>query len=338
MGGQQCVEGIRNCLVKAIYIERSGAIGDVKASDVPKPSLKEGEVLVKIEASGINPSDIASIQGRFPGAILPRIVGRDFAGRVVGGPPDSLGADVWGTGGDLGISRNGTHAEYVALPESAVARRPKNLSVEQAATAGVPFVTAFSGLVRIGGLKSGEWVIVSGAAGAVGHAAIQLAHARGARVIALVKDEAESAAPILGEVEAIARSDRGDLEDTVRNATGGKGADLALNGVGSSIFHTLLGALAAGGRQVVYSVAGGRDVTLDLLLFYQHQYTISGLNTQGLDATTCAAILREIGPLFESGVIKPLVIGSRYSLDEAANAYGHVASGSPGKTVFLMVA
>ena len=322
--------------MKAIYIEQYGEIGDVKAIEVPTPSIKDGQVLVKIEASGINPSDIASIQGRFPGSVLPRIVGRDFAGRVVGGSSSLLRADVWGTGGDLGISRNGTHAEYVALPESAVARRPKNLSVEQAAGAALPFVTAFSALVRIGGLKSGEWVIVSGAAGAVGHAAIQLAHARGARVIALVKDEAESAASVLGDVEAIARSDRGDLADTVRTATGGKGADLALNGVGSSVFQSLLGALAAGGRQVVYSVSDGRDITLDLLPFFQHQYTISGLNTQGMDATTCAAILKELGPLFESGVIKPLTIGSQYSLDDAAIAYVHVASGSRGKTVFLM--
>jgi NADPH2:quinone reductase len=322
--------------MKAIYIEKHGAIDDVKAIEVPTPSIKDGEVLVKIEASGINPSDIESIKGKFPGSVLPRIVGRDFAGRVVGGPPGLLGADVWGAGGDLGISRDGTHAEYVALPEAAVARRPKNLSVQQAAGVGVPFVTAFSALFRAGGMKSGEWVIVSGAAGAVGHAAIQLAHSGGARVIALVKDDTESAASVLGEVEAIARSDRKDLEDIVHKATGGKGADLALNGVGGSIFQPLLEALGAGGRQVVYSVAGGREITLDLLAFYQHQYTISGVSTLGLNVTTCAAILNEIGPLFESGAIQPLAIGSHYSLDDAAIAYRQVASGSPGKTVFLM--
>lgn len=322
--------------MKAIYIDQHGVIDNVKAIEVPTPSIKDGEVLVRIEASGINPSDIESIEGRFPGSVLPRIVGRDFAGRVVDGPQGVLGADAWGTGGDLGITRNGTHAEYVALPESAVARRPKNISVQQAAIAGVPFVTAFSALFHIGGLKSGEWVIVSGAVGAVGHAAIQLAHARGAYVIALVKDETESAASVLGEVEAVARSDRKDLEDIVRKVTGGKGADLALNGVGSSVFQPLLSALAVGGRQVLYSVAAGREITLDLLTFYQHQYTISGLSTLALDATTCAAILSEIGPLFESGVIMPLSIGSEYSLDDAAIAYRHVASGSPGKTVFVM--
>ena len=245
--------------MKAIYIDRHGAIGDVKAIDVPTPSIEDGGVLVKIESSGINPSDIASIEGKFPGSVLPRIVGRDFAGRVVGGPPSSLGTDVWGTGGDLGVSRNGTHADYVALPESAVALRPKNLSVEHAASAGVPFVTAFSAL-RKGAVKSGEWVIVSGAAGAVGQAAIQLAHSRGAHVIALVRDETQSKDPLLRGVEAIACSDHGDLAVVVRKATGGNGAHVALNGVGGSIFEPLLGALAAGGRQVVYSVAGGREI------------------------------------------------------------------------------
>jgi NADPH2:quinone reductase len=322
--------------MKAIFIERHGVIDDVKATDVPVPSIKDGEVLIKIEASGINPSDIESIEGRFSGSVLPRIVGRDFAGRVVDGPPGLLGVEIWGAGGDLGISRNGTHAEYVALPESAVSRRPKNLSVQQAAGVGVPFVTAFSALFRSGDLKSGEWVIVSGAAGAVGYAAIQLAHAKGAHVIALVKDETESGASVLGEVEAIAQSDRKDLETVVRKATAGKGADLALNGVGGSVFQPLLDALSDGGRQVVYSVAGGREITLDLLAFYRRLQTLSGVNTRGLDVTTCASILTELAPLFESGVVRPLAIGSEYSLDDAAIAYRHVASGSHGKTVFLM--
>ena len=149
--------------MKAIYIEHHGAIEDLRASEVPVPSIGPGDVLVKIEASGINPSDLGIVQGRFPVAVLPRIVGRDFAGKVVEGPADVVGTEVWGTGGDLGISRDGTHAEYVAIPREAVARGPKNLSMEEASAVGVPFVTAFSALVRVGQLKEGEWVIVSGA-------------------------------------------------------------------------------------------------------------------------------------------------------------------------------
>jgi NADPH2:quinone reductase len=250
--------------MKAIYIEHHGAIEDLKVSEVPVPSIGSGDVLVKIEASGINPSDVGSVLGRFHAAVLPRVVGRDFAGKIVEGPADVVGAEVWGSGGDLGISRDGTHAEYVAVPRQAVTRRPKNLSAEEASAVGVPFVTAFSALVPVGQLKEGEWVIVSGAAGAVGQAAIEIARAKGAHVIALIKDGDARWVSESGAVRATAQSDLGDLNRVVREATNGKGADLALNGVGGSIFGTLLEALAVEGRQVVYSAAGGREFPLDL--------------------------------------------------------------------------
>src|SRR5260370_16851957 len=127
--------------MNAIYIEQHGTIADLKVRDVPMPLIRPGEVLVRVEAAGINPSDVASVQGRFPHAVLPRIVGRDFAGTVVKGPADLVGSKVWGTGGDLGIDRDGTHAEYLAVPTQAAPRRPGNLPVQDAATAGVPLIT-----------------------------------------------------------------------------------------------------------------------------------------------------------------------------------------------------
>src|SRR5262249_30822616 len=97
--------------MKAVYIQRHGPGGDVKGNDVRGPSLGANQVLVRVQAAGINPSDIASVEGRFPNTLLPRIAGRDFAGEVVKGPADVVGTKVWGSGGDLGITRDGTHAE-----------------------------------------------------------------------------------------------------------------------------------------------------------------------------------------------------------------------------------
>ena len=290
--------------MKAIYIEHHGAIEDLKVSEVPVPSIGSGDVLVKVEASGINPSDVGSVLGKFPTAVLPRIVGRDFAGKVVDGPVDVIGAEVWGSGGDLGISRDGTHAEYVAIPRQAATRRPKNLSMEEASAVGVPFITAFSALVSVGQLKEGEWVIISGAAGSVGQAATQIAHAKGGRV--------------------------------VREATNGRGADLALNGVGSSVFGALLEALAVEGRQVVYSAAGGREFPLDLSTLYRNQFAIFGLDTQKFDATRCAGILSNLAPLFESGALTPPKIAGIYNLSQVREAYGRVAAGGGGKVVFVL--
>src|SRR5262245_7241125 len=284
--------------MKAVYIQRHGPVADLKVSDVRAPTLGANEVLVRVQASGINPSDIASVEGRFPNTLLPRIAGRDFAGEVVKGPAEVVGTKVWGSGGDLGITRDGTHAEYLALPREAVAPRPQCLSVEAAAAVGVPFIAAFSAVVRLGRLAEGEWVIVSGAAGAVGQAAIQIAHARGAYVVALIRDARERSVVESAGVQAIAQSDRQDLEAVVRQATGERGADLALNGVGGSIFGSLVAALAVGGRQVVYSAAGGREFTLDILAFYRNQLVLAGLDTRKFNATQCAEILKELTPLF----------------------------------------
>src|SRR5580658_6316761 len=85
--------------MKAIYIKQHGAVEDLKVGDVPVPSIRPGEVLVKVAAAGINPSDLASVRGKFADSVLPRIVGRDFAGKIVEGPAELLGTEVWGTGG-----------------------------------------------------------------------------------------------------------------------------------------------------------------------------------------------------------------------------------------------
>lgn len=322
--------------MRAIYIQKHGEPHDLKVSDVAKPTAATGELVVEVEAAGINPSDVVSLRGRFPEAVLPRILGRDFAGTIVEGPEELLGTKVWGTGGDLGITRNGTHAEYLVLPQDAAVARPEKLAAAEAAIVGVPFVAAFSALVHLGKLQQGEWVIVSGAAGAVGQAAIQLAAAKGARVVALIKDAADTWVSESTGVEAVAQSDRNDLAAVVRKATQGRGADLALNGVGASIFGAILESLRAGGRQVVYSAAGGKEFSLDLLSLYRKQVAILGLNTQLLNVVRCGEILKEIAPLFDSGALQPPKVGERYPLAEAANAYEQVASGKGGKAVFVM--
>lgn len=268
--------------------------------------------------------------------MLPRIVGRDFAGIVVEGPDKLVGTKVWGSGGDLGVLRDGTDAEYLVIPEAAAVARPRNLSAEEAGAVGVPFIAAFSALAHLAQLKKDEWLIVSGAAGAVGQAATQIAHAKGARVIALVRDASEL--PESPKVQAVAQSDRGDLDEVTRKVTGGIGADVALNGVGGSIFAALQGSLRSGGRQVVYSAAGGKEATVDLFSFYKHQFVLFGLDTQKFDATQCAGILKEIAPLFESGAIEPPKITERYALEDAAKAYSRVAQGKGGKVVFVMKA
>jgi len=124
------------------------------------PICTDQEAVVRVEAAAINPSDVKATLGIMPHALFPRTPGRDFAGEVVKGPAHLMGLKVWGSGGDIGITRNGSHAAYLVLPVAAVKVCPQGLRLEEAGAVGVPFVTACEGFDRAGGVRAGQTVVV----------------------------------------------------------------------------------------------------------------------------------------------------------------------------------
>jgi NADPH:quinone reductase-like Zn-dependent oxidoreductase len=189
--------------------------------------------------------------------------------------------------------------------------------------------------VETANVQPGEWVVVSGAAGGVGWVAVELAAARGAKVIALVKDAADAAQLDRTRLSAVARSDLGDLPAVVREATGGRGVDVALNGVGGVIFEPLFQSLARGGRLCVYSAAAGREARLDLFDLYRRRLRLYGIDSAVVTAAGGARILDQLRPLYESGQLRPHPSIESFSLDRAALAYQQVARGSASKVVLL---
>jgi NADPH2:quinone reductase len=129
--------------MKALRLTRQDAALPILSLDtVPKPALTPGHLLVKVHASAIHPSDILNSKGAFPFATFPRVPGRDYAGTVVGGPLEWVGKDVYGTSGNSqAFTEDGAQAEFILVPENAVALKPKNISFAQAACIGVPFTT-----------------------------------------------------------------------------------------------------------------------------------------------------------------------------------------------------
>src|ERR1700751_4528582 len=103
-------------------------------------SRADNQVLIEVKAAAVNPSDIKAATGLMPYAVFPRTPGRDYAGVVIDGPPDAIGKDVFGSSGDLGIRRDGTHATHLAVELEAVVDKPKNISWAEAAGSGVPFL------------------------------------------------------------------------------------------------------------------------------------------------------------------------------------------------------
>jgi NADPH:quinone reductase len=322
--------------VKALRIDRTGSLDALAIRDVPVPSAGPGEVRVSVEAAGVNPSDVGIALGRFPHLVLPRTLGRDFAGRVVDGPPELAGKCIWGTGGgELGLTRDGAHAEMLVVPAGAVAMRPAHLSPEGAAAMGTPFLTAWSSIVEFGRAAPDEWIVVSGAAGAVGTASVQIVKALGAHPIALVRTTDDvSELEALG-VDEIVRSDRDDVAARVKELTGGAGAQLATNAVGAPIFAALLDALAEDGRMVIFSAAGGHVAELDLFTFYRKRLTFYGLDTATFPLERVGKILERISPLIESAKLREPKIAARYPLEKAREAYERVNAGEPGKVVIV---
>ena len=140
--------------MQALRFHEFGAFDKLKVEAIPDPQPKPGEVVVRIRAASLSPSDAKNVLGRMEGTTLPRTPGRDFAGIVVNGPSQMIGTEVWGTGGDIGFIRDGAHAELLLVPVGGVRPKPKNLSFEEAAVVGVNFVTAWIGLVEIAHFQS----------------------------------------------------------------------------------------------------------------------------------------------------------------------------------------
>jgi len=174
--------------MKAIRVsEKSISFDDLKLqlTDLKTPKVKNGECLIQIHASGVNPSDVKALLGKMPNLTWPRTPGRDYAGIVIDGPSHLIGKEVWGTGGDLGMGRDGAHASFNIVDTEGVREKPKNLTMAEAGSVGVSWTCAWLSMITGAPVTSGGTVAVLGANGKVGEAAIQIATAAGARVIAI---------------------------------------------------------------------------------------------------------------------------------------------------------
>jgi NADPH:quinone reductase len=296
---------------------------------------RNDQVVVEIDAAGVNPSDIKAAIGMMPYATFPRTPGRDFAGRVVAGPAELVGREVFGTGGDVGIQRDGTHASHVVLERAAVVEKPARLSMREAAGIGVPFLTAYEGLSRAGLPKRGDTVLVLGANGKVGQAAIQIATRRRARVIGVVRRPEPYRGHATAEVAILDHSSV-DVGQAVLDMTGGKGADIVFNTVGDPYYEAATKALAVAGRQI-FIAAVSKIVPFDIFAFYRGRHTYVGIDTLAFTAVQSAALLAKLAPGFADGTLKPFPIDPSfvYRLEDAKSAYLEVMGSAPQRVVLV---
>jgi NADPH:quinone reductase-like Zn-dependent oxidoreductase len=319
--------------MQALVFEKKGDLSSLGARDVPAPEPDPGEVVVVVHAAGLNPSDVKNVEGAFAYTTVPRIPGRDFSGIVVKGPAALLGAAVWGTGKEIGFTRDGAHAEYVALPRAGVARKPEVLSFEQAAAVGVPYTTAWSALERCA-VVAGTRVVVVGALGAVGRAAVDLAFWRGANVVGAVRRHEHRAAMETRGFGSIHVVNPAALPDLVHDVFHG-GADVIFDTTGAYLEHAIA-ALAPEGRIAVIAPPAGGHIPLPVVELYRRGGVIVGVNSLLYDSVACAKVLERIGAGFEQGRLTVPDAFTVRPFEEALSVYREVKAGSVGKQVFVM--
>jgi NADPH:quinone reductase len=313
--------------MQALRFERFGPPSVLSLEELPMPELRSGEVLVEVRASAINPSDVKNVAGQFQQTTLPRTPGRDYAGVVVDGDA-RRGEEVWGSGAGFGVIRDGAQAEYVVVPADSLSRKPSNLTMEQAAAIGVPYLAAWSALIDAADLQSGETLLVIGVSGAVGRAATQIAHWKNARVIG-----ADISAGNPSKADAIINTTSQDLRKEVFALTDNNGADVVLDAVGGAMFEPALRSLRVGGRQIAVTSTGERRVSFDLIDFYHNQSHLIGVDTMKLSDTQIAELLDQLRAGFEEGLLQPPAI-TTWPLGRAVEAYQAVEKGvSPTKHV-----
>jgi NADPH:quinone reductase len=305
--------------MKALRFSQFGTPSVLHIEEMARPEPGDGEVLVQVQAAAINPSDVKNVAGHFH-ATLPRTPGRDFSGIVVAGSRYE-GKQVWSSGPGLGVTRDGVHAEYAVVPAECLSLLPSNMTPQQAAAIGVPFLTAWVALNRAAKLREGETILIVGAAGAVGQAATQIALLHKARVLAGDR----SSDPIVG-AEAVINTTKEDIRERVLALTDGRGVACVFDAVGGPMFEPGLRSLYVGGRQVAITSTRDRRVSFDLVDFYHNQLHLIGVDSMKLTARDVGEIADELRPSFETGALRTAPI-EELPFSQAITAYDTVALG-----------
>lgn len=324
--------------MKALWYEGFGAAGDVLVSgEMADPAPGPGEVLVRVRASGVNPSDVKLRAGARPGAVMafPRVVPHsDGAGVIeaVGAGVDAgrIGERVWLW--NAGWQRAmGTAAEYVALPEAQARRLPESTSFGEGACFGIPAMTAWYALYGDGADLTGRTILVTGGAGTVGRYACQMAALGGARVITTVSSEAKAAH---AGVEDWVNYRETDVVAAVRDMTGGAGVDRIVEVDFAANQAASLELIKPGGVIASYASASEMAPALSFYPFMFKDVTLRMLIVYQISAADHARGTAALTHWLEAGALRHAVVPGG-GLEDGAAAHGLVEAGEKLGTVVL---
>ena len=296
--------------MRAIVVTRPGGPEVLEVVERPLPQPGKGEVRVRVGASGLNRADLLQREGKYPAppgwpADIP---GLEFAGVI-----EALGEEAEAKVGDrvMGIVGGGGYAEAVVLPARQTVPIPAALDVGEAGAVAEVFMTAYDALFRQMRLALGESVLLHSVGSGVGTAAVQLAHAAGARVIGTsrTEDKIRRAAELGLHYGVVVRD--GGWADAVLEITGGRGVDVLMDLVGAPYLEGNQRVLATGGRMIVVGTTAGPKGEIDLRALMGRRATLVGTVMRARSPEEKVALARDFAayvvPLFENATLRPVV-------------------------------
>jgi len=335
--------------MKAIEIPNPGPPEVLRLTDRPAPSPGPGEVLIAVEAAGVNRPDLMQREGRYPPPPgTTDIPGMEVAGRISAiGPagPDgdakSASGRTWRVGDEVcALVAGGGYAELCVAPGVQCLPVPAGLPMIDAAAVPETFFTVWTNVFQRGRLAAGEWLLVHGGTSGIGSTAIQLAVARGAKVLATAGTKAKcEAVERLGATRGINHRSE-DFLEVVKDVTAKRGVDVVLDIIGGAYAQRNLECLARDGRLVQVGVMGGSSAEVQLRTIMLKRLTLTGstlrIRTPAEKGAIALELEREVWPLLESGRVRP-VIDETFPIADAAAAHRKLEQGDVVGKVVLRV-
>ncbi len=324
--------------MRAIRIEKFGGPEAATLAEVPTPAAGPEEVRIAVHAAGVNFADTLMVKGKYQATPeLPFTPGMEIAGEVV-----EIGEKIkWFKPGDRAIAvlDNGGFAEEVLAHYSRIMQVPDGMSYEQAACMPIVYGTSHLALTYKARLRQGETLLVHGAAGGAGLAAVEVGKALGATVIGTASTAEKRAVVSEYGADHVLDPSSEIIHERVREITGGKGADVIYDPVGGDTFNASLRCAAFESRIVIVGFAGGKVQRIPANILLVKNITVIGYYW-GAYATHAMHLIRNsfasLKILYEEGKLRPLV-GANFPLEDAAGALAHLSDRKAiGKTVITM--
>jgi NADPH2:quinone reductase len=325
--------------VKAVWYERTGAAPDVLTfGEMPTPSAGPGEVRVRLEASGVNPSDAGRRAGSYRAMEFPRVIPNSDGAGIVDQVGDGVtrlrtGQRVWLFNGQRNGRAFGTAAEYIALAEHLVTPLPDDVSFAAGATLGIPCMTAWCCLFGQGPI-AGQIVLVTGGAGAVGHYAVQLAKGGGARVIATVSSPLKAEQARLAGADLVIDYKTEDVIARVMAFTERRGVDRLVDVDFGGNIATTLKLMAINSTIAIYATNGNRNPVVPIRELMEKCIALRALVLPALPPPLHAAAQADISKWLAAGK-RIHNIAARFPLAETAQAHLAVEKGDKLGTVIV---